>query len=135
MSKRTPIPVSQRGVVLSDVLVATLIFAVGILAVIGLQAAAIANVADAKYRVDASEVANQVFGSLWAAQSTLAAGSPSCSASALPSGACALTLTAIADPLGVSATPAGYAANVTITWHPPNGTAHTFTAVSSVYPH
>jgi type IV pilus assembly protein PilV len=135
MPKRTPVPASQRGVVLIEVLVAALIFAIGILAVIGLQAAAIANVADAKYRVDASEVANQVLGSLWAGQGGLAAGSPPCSASALPSGACTLILTAITDPLNVSATPVGYAANVTITWQPPNGAAHTFNAVSSVYPH
>ena len=131
MTNGTQLLQNQRGVVLIEVMVAALIFAIGILAVIGLQAAAIANVADAKYRVDASMVANRLLGSVWANQTTAATSSGA--VSELPNGSYVQTLTAITEPLDAS-TKIGYAANVTVTWQPPNATAvHTFNAVASVY--
>ena len=48
----------QRGVVLIEALVAILIFSVGILAIVGLQANMIKNTAEAKYRSEASYIAN-----------------------------------------------------------------------------
>ncbi|MBZ0095017.1 MAG: type IV pilus modification protein PilV [Sulfuricella sp.] len=63
---------SQRGSVLLEALIAILIFSMGILALIGMQAAAISNVSDAKYRSDASFLANQVIGEMWANQPNLA---------------------------------------------------------------
>lgn len=62
----------QSGSVLLEALIAILIFSMGILALIGLQAAAISNVTDAKYRSDASFLANQVVGEMWANQPNLA---------------------------------------------------------------
>lgn len=53
-------------------LIAILIFSVGILAIIGMQAAAIKNSADAKYRADASYLANQIIGQMWADRPNLA---------------------------------------------------------------
>ena len=44
----------------------------GILAIVGLQAASIRNSADAKYRADASTLANQIIGQMWADQAILA---------------------------------------------------------------
>ena len=121
----------QRGIVLIEVLVAVLIFSIGVLAVIGLQAGAAAAVADAKYRVDASSVADRLIGVLWANQS--AAASSSGSVSELPSGSFVQTVTPIKDPLDSSST-IGYAATVTVSWQPPNtATAHKFSAVASTY--
>ncbi len=55
----------QSGVILIEALVAILIFAIGILALIGLQAAAIANTAEAKYRSDAALLASQLITRIW----------------------------------------------------------------------
>ena len=53
-------------------LIAILIFSMGILAIVGMQATAIKNSADAKYRSDASYLANQIIGQMWADRSNLA---------------------------------------------------------------
>jgi len=55
----------QRGSVILESLIAMLIFSMGILAIVGLQGASIRNVAGAKYRTDASLLANQVIGQMW----------------------------------------------------------------------
>ncbi|HYD81751.1 MAG TPA: hypothetical protein VEC06_18275 [Paucimonas sp.] len=60
-------PISaQRGVVIVENLVAVLIFAVGMLGLVGLLAASIKNVSAARYRNDASLLANQIIGQMWA---------------------------------------------------------------------
>jgi type IV pilus assembly protein PilV len=57
---------SEQGVVLIEVMVAVLIFSMGILAVAGLQAAMVKNTSDSKYRADASFIAQQSLGKMWA---------------------------------------------------------------------
>lgn len=61
-----PGPLRGRGSVLIETLIAILLFSVGVLAVVRLQAAAISNTQDAKLRTDASFVASQVIGQMWA---------------------------------------------------------------------
>ena len=56
----------QRGVMLLEALIAILIFSIGILAIIGMQAISVQNVAQAKYRTDASFLANDIIGQVWA---------------------------------------------------------------------
>jgi type IV pilus assembly protein PilV len=56
---------TQRGVTLLEVLIAMLIFAVGVLGLVGLQARAVAHSAQAKYRADASLLANELIGQMW----------------------------------------------------------------------
>lgn len=53
-------------------LIAVLIFSVGILAIVGMQAAAVKAVGDAKYRSDASILANELIGRMWASDRTIA---------------------------------------------------------------
>jgi type IV pilus assembly protein PilV len=60
----------QRGSVILEALIAILIFSIGILAIIGLQAASISNSAAAKYRLDASLLANQAIGQMWVSDQT-----------------------------------------------------------------
>ncbi len=60
----------QRGVMLLEALLAILIFSVGILAIIGLQTASIKQAADSKYRSDASLLANELIGEMWASDRT-----------------------------------------------------------------
>lgn len=55
---------NQSGMLLIEALVAIVIFSVGILALIGLQAKAISLNTDAQYRADAAILANQLIGRL-----------------------------------------------------------------------
>jgi type IV pilus assembly protein PilV len=59
------LPGKQDGVMLLEAIISILIFSFGILAIVGLQAAAIKNGGDAKYRTDASMLTNQLIGQMW----------------------------------------------------------------------
>ena len=63
---------SQTGVMLIEALIGILIFSIGILALIGMQGAAIRNTTDARYRSEASVLANQVIGQMWVDRANLA---------------------------------------------------------------
>lgn len=63
---------SQAGVMLIEALIGILIFSVGILALIGMQAAAVRSTTDAKYRSEAGFVAGQVMSQMWVDRSNLA---------------------------------------------------------------
>jgi type IV pilus assembly protein PilV len=112
----------QAGVVLLEVLAAILIFSIGILSVISLQAAAVANVSDAKYRLDASAIADRVIGQMWANQAGMGSYVGTSAVDELPDGSMTVALASASD------------VTVTITWQPPGGTSHTFSTVARIYP-
>lgn len=56
----------QQGFMLLEALIALVIFSMGALALVGLQAAMVSNTTNAKYRADASYVAQQRIGQMWA---------------------------------------------------------------------
>jgi type IV pilus assembly protein PilV len=56
---------TQRGVILIENMVALLIFSVGILGMIGMVATSLKNTADAKFRNNASFLANQIVARMW----------------------------------------------------------------------
>jgi type IV pilus assembly protein PilV len=56
---------SQAGVMLIEALIGILIFSIGILALIGMQGAAIKNTNDARYRSEAALLATQIIGHMW----------------------------------------------------------------------
>lgn len=60
-----PYTATQRGSILLEGLIAILIFSMGILALMGMQAQSIKNTGDAKYRADASFLANKVIARMW----------------------------------------------------------------------
>lgn len=62
----------QKGAALLEALVSILIFSMGILALVGLQAAMTKNASDANYRAQASYLANQLIGRMWVDQPNLA---------------------------------------------------------------
>lgn len=62
----------QSGVMLLEALIALLIFSIGILAMIGMQAISIKNSASATYRSEASYLANQIISQMWSDQANLA---------------------------------------------------------------
>jgi type IV pilus assembly protein PilV len=63
----------QLGTTLVEVMIAIIVFSVGILAMMRLHAASVANSGAAKYRTDASFLANQLFGHMWTHRATLEA--------------------------------------------------------------
>lgn len=50
---------------LLEALIAILIFSIGILAIVGMQATALQDLGEAKYRTEASFLANQVIAEIW----------------------------------------------------------------------
>jgi type IV pilus assembly protein PilV len=61
---------NQSGIILLEGLIAILIFSLGIIALVGMQATAVRQVSDAKYRSDASLLANQLLGVMWVSDRT-----------------------------------------------------------------
>jgi type IV pilus assembly protein PilV len=123
---RRPLPrkSTQQGVVLLEVMIAILIFSIGVLAIVGLQATMIKNTADAKYRSDASYIAQQRIGQMWADPSNLASYVETNTdiSSLLPSGTRSVTQTAAGQ------------FTVTVTWQQPGpvATTHNFTTTVSI---
>jgi len=57
---------------LLEVLVGILIFSIGIVAMLGMQATAMRATVDAKYRTEASFLANEIIGQMWVDRTNLA---------------------------------------------------------------
>ena len=55
----------QQGVMLLEVLIGMLIFSIGILAMLGMQATGMRATIDAKYRSEAAFLANELVGVMW----------------------------------------------------------------------
>lgn len=101
---------TQSGSILLEGLISVLIFSIGILALVGLQAASMKNTTQAKFRVDASHVASQRIGQIWVDQPNLNAyAEANTPINELPGG---MRTTAIA----------GNQVTVTITWQMPGDT-------------
>ena len=62
----------QSGVMLIEALIGILIFSIGILAMIGMQATAMRNTTDARYRSEAAFLASQIIGQMWVDRANLA---------------------------------------------------------------
>ncbi len=63
---------AQHGIALLEALVGILIFSIGILAMMGLQAQSIRNTIEAKYRNEAAYLANQIIGQMWVDRANMA---------------------------------------------------------------
>jgi type IV pilus assembly protein PilV len=112
---------AQQGMLLLEGLIAILIFSCGILALVGLQSATVRYVGDAKYRADASFLANQSIGKMWADRQNLSAYVVTDETlSSLPSGKRTITVT-------------GTTVKVTITWQSPGeGSGHNYVVVTQI---
>jgi type IV pilus assembly protein PilV len=58
-------PSRQQGVVLLEALIGILIFSLGVLALVAMQAVSISNVSSARYRSEASFLTNEILGQAW----------------------------------------------------------------------
>jgi type IV pilus assembly protein PilV len=65
--------IKQSGSVLLESLMAILIFSMGILALVALLGASVRDTTSAKYRTDASMLANEIIGQMWTDDKTNAA--------------------------------------------------------------
>jgi len=130
---------------LLEALIAILIFSLGILAIVGLQAASIKSAGDAKYRSDASLLANQLIGEMRVADRTTTTlqtnfSNPSGTdytswltdvAAALP-GASATQPTVTFTTDSTTSTPSSIA-TITIYWQSPSeSTAHQYVTVAQI---
>ena len=61
-----------RGVMLIEALIAILIFSIGILGIVGLQASAVRQSTDARYRAEAAYLAELLMGRMWTGDRTAA---------------------------------------------------------------
>jgi type IV pilus assembly protein PilV len=59
---------------LLEALIGILIFSLGVLALVAMQAVSISSVSNARYRTEASFLANDIIGSAWVARGTLGTG-------------------------------------------------------------
>ena len=69
MIKPSPLK-NQSGMMLIEALIGILIFSIGILALIAMQATAITNTTESRYRTEASFLANQIIGQIWVDRGT-----------------------------------------------------------------
>ncbi len=107
----------QGGMTMIEVLVSVLILALGILALVGLQAKAITAASDAKYRVEATTYADQIIGLMWADRANLG----TYPTFAAPNAAAwrAQVLAALPGALAPAITVNGTTVTVTVNWSPP----------------
>jgi type IV pilus assembly protein PilV len=70
MKHLTHTPPRQKGLMLIEALIAILIFSLGVIAMMGLQAASVKLSGDAKYRSDANLLANELIGQMWTSDRT-----------------------------------------------------------------
>lgn len=125
---------ASRGFLLIEVLVSILIFSVGVLALIGLQAKMTTAQTSAKFRADAGYLANEVVGIMWGDVSNLTryngvacASYARCDdwqdkvAASLPGGAGAVAINATTRVI-----------TVTVSWTQASEGQHTFTTTTNI---
>lgn len=131
----------QQGSVVLEALISILLFSIGILAIVGLQAASIKNTASAKYRTDASLLVNQVIGQMWVSNKINAAlvanfSSPAGAGYAVWASSVAQALpgvTGVAANAPTIAIDTSNNATITVFWQAPGeAAAHNYTAIAVV---
>jgi type IV pilus assembly protein PilV len=131
--------VKQRGAALLEALIGILLFSIGILGLVAMQAVAIKQMADAKYRSDASFLANRIIGQMWGNRTNLA--SYNYNGSGTPPAAIASWVTDVQNTLP-GATPttnlpvvqvAGNQVTISIFWQAPSATtSHNYVSVAFI---
>jgi len=116
---------TQQGVVIIEAMIAILIFSIGVLGIIGMQASMIKNTADSKYRADASNIAQQRIGQIWADPDPTRPGYTSYVESAVSIAAVLPNGTRTTAQSGVQFT-------VTVNWQVPGQAAHNFITVANI---
>ena len=133
MNRRTMKRNGQSGVMLIEALIGILIFSIGILALLGMQATAMRATIDAKYRSEAAFLANEIIGVMWVNRANISQyATASCTSNTecnawrtrvqtiLPSGAAAIAIS-------------GQQVTVTVSWQRPGeSTVSNHSAVAQI---
>lgn len=134
----------QRGFMMLEALVALLIFSIGVLGIVGLQASMTKSQTDSKFRADAAFLAQRLVGSMWSDRSGLdkydtssnCASHARCSdwlsqvESQLPQGGADVTVSTLyPDNTGRVI---GAEVVITVRWTPPGEEERRFTTTSAV---
>lgn len=129
---------------LLESLIAILIFSMGILAIVGMQGSAVRATSDAKYRSDASMLANNLIGQMWVSDRTATTlqtnfqggnGTDGSAYTAWYSGVQATLPGAGANPPSVTVSTAGATAgqvSITINWNLPGDLPHNYAVVAQI---
>lgn len=128
----------EQGSVLLEGLIAILVFSMGILAIVGLQVAAIKTVSDSQYRLEASFLANRLIAQMWTDTTNIAN-------YALPGGAAAANWNTEVEALlpGATSSPptvnitgnaaSGYTVTIQLNWKAAGETsAHKYTTIAYI---
>ena len=104
---------NQAGVILLETLISILIFSIGLLALVGVQAVMVSNTSDAKYRSEAAFIAQKRIAELWANPDKLdlMGETDTDISSVLPQGKRSTVQVAVGEFI------------VTVTWQPPGDSA------------
>jgi type IV pilus assembly protein PilV len=113
---------SQSGMVLIEAMIAVLIFSIGILGIVALQAAMIKSTAQSQYRSTAQYIAQQMLGQMWADPLNIA-NYYNYVCTELPNGNCSAAPVAGGIPGEVT---------ITITWQPPGDVQHNYVMSATV---
>lgn len=129
----------QAGFMLIEVLVSVLLFSVGVLAIVGLQASMSKAQTASKDRADAAYLANEVIGLMWSdAKNVINYNGTSCDTyarcqdwaskltTALPQAGKTIKVALAAGETNV------YDVNIAITWALPDGGTHTYTTQTTI---
>lgn len=118
----------QCGVMLIEALVAILIFSLGVLGIVGMQAQVLRHQTDSKMRIDAAYVADQTVNQIWVDRGNLSGYlGTNQSVPSLPNGS--MTVTKI----DTDADPLTNRLQITITWRlPGEATSHSYVYVTDV---
>jgi type IV pilus assembly protein PilV len=118
---------SQAGFSMIEILVAILIFAFGVLGMVGLQAASVRYQTDAKYRADASILADEIVARIWVDRPNLGmhltASTPIAS---LPNG------NLVVQQIDADADPKTNRLRISISWQPPGDDVHAHVLIADV---
>lgn len=125
MSGQTPIvaKTGQTGMMLLEALIAILVFSLAVLGIVGMEGNMIKNTSASKFRADASYIAQQRIGQMWADPANLASYIENGTdiSSQLPNGTRTVAQTAGTNEY-----------TITVTWQPPGESQHNFTTVARI---
>ncbi|MEO8278136.1 MAG: type IV pilus modification protein PilV [Ideonella sp.] len=128
---------SDTGFVLLEVLVALLIFAFGVLGIVGLQAAMTKAQTSSKFRGEAAYLAQELIGSMWAdipnlAQYDKPAGTGACTSYAKCQAMVLKISATLPDGSLVIEQPSPGLFTITISWTPPSELTHLYVTSTAI---
>jgi type IV pilus assembly protein PilV len=127
----------QRGILLLEALIAILLISFGILGLIALWANSLKDVSEAKYRSDASFLANEMIGQMWLDRASIAVGYTAPTnwtdrlAATLPGGTGTVDVAVNPDVVPAPVPPA-LKATITVKWTLPGHVEHTFVSIAYI---